>query len=88
VPARAQRLPGKALIEFVLRRRLSLELFFARVGALQFPDWRRTGGHPAQRRGRRTRIRLIVSLSSECPQCDQERSSDVREGRLLDWVAM
>ncbi len=45
-------LPGNALIEFILRRRLSLGVVLARGGALHLPERRRTGGHQAWRRGR------------------------------------
>ena len=43
-------LPGDTLVEFVLRRRLSLWVVHAQGGALHLPERRRTGGHQAWRR--------------------------------------
>jgi hypothetical protein len=52
-PARSPtHLPGDALVELVLRRRLSLRLVLAHVGALHLPERGRTGLHQTWRRGR------------------------------------
>ena len=48
----SQHLPGDPLIEFVLRRRLSLRFVLAQGGALRLPERRRTGFHEARRRAR------------------------------------